>query len=160
MKYVVTVQGDVAGISHTYLPRTAAIFLLLVACDQVPLILPKMQEFKWLMLRWCSFLECSRACKSGHFTPQGSQYVKNQLWWTNGNISQLSVAYLNATIHVRPEMHIRRLEPTGEAKPDGTHSLTGTDTSLACYESVGWVFKWDRNWTHPIWWSKPELLAH
>jgi len=44
MKYVVTVPEDVAGISRTYLPIPAAISCIIDACDQAPLILPKMQD--------------------------------------------------------------------------------------------------------------------
>ena len=44
MRYVDTVLEDVAGISHTYLAIKAAISLFMEACDQAPLILPKMQN--------------------------------------------------------------------------------------------------------------------
>jgi len=38
------------GISCTYLPIKAALSLFLDACDEVPLILPKMEDQKLLML--------------------------------------------------------------------------------------------------------------
>jgi len=55
MKWVVTVLEDVAGISGTYLPIKTAISLFMVACDQVPVMLPNMQNKKSLTLRWLSF---------------------------------------------------------------------------------------------------------
>jgi hypothetical protein len=50
MKYVITVPEDVVGTSHTYLPIKAAISIFMDACDEVPLIFPKMQEQKSLTL--------------------------------------------------------------------------------------------------------------
>ena len=55
------------GISHTYLPIKAAISLLMDACDRAPLMLPKMEDQKWLMLRRHSFSSCSRARDFVHF---------------------------------------------------------------------------------------------
>ena len=43
---VVTVLENVVGISHTYLPIQIAISFFMDACDQAPLILPKMQDQK------------------------------------------------------------------------------------------------------------------
>jgi hypothetical protein len=50
MKCAVTVIEDVAGIFCTYLPIMAAIFLYMDACDEVPLILPKMEDPKSLTI--------------------------------------------------------------------------------------------------------------
>jgi len=50
MKYVLTVTEDVARISRTYLPIKAAIFLLMDASDEAPLIIPKTQDQISLML--------------------------------------------------------------------------------------------------------------
>ena len=44
MIYVVTVPEDVAGISRTYVPITAAISLFMDACDEMPLIFQQMQD--------------------------------------------------------------------------------------------------------------------
>jgi hypothetical protein len=44
MTYVVTVPEDVAGISRIHLAIKAAIFLVMEACDQAPLILPKILD--------------------------------------------------------------------------------------------------------------------
>jgi hypothetical protein len=55
------------------------------------------------------------------------------------------VAYLNATINVKPEMQNRRLQPTGQAKPGETHGLTGTGPGWARQASAGRVF--GRFWT-------------
>jgi len=46
------------------------------------------------------------------------------------NIVRLTVAYLNATIHVKPETQNRRLEPSGLSKPRETRGLTGTGPGL------------------------------
>ena len=54
MKEVVTVPEDVARISHTYLPIKASISIFMDACDQGPLILPKMQDQISLTLCWRS----------------------------------------------------------------------------------------------------------
>ena len=45
-KIFVTVPEDMAAISHTHLPIKAAISSFLDTSDQVPLILPKMQDQK------------------------------------------------------------------------------------------------------------------
>ena len=50
------------------------------------------------------------------------------------NILRLTVAYLNATINVKPERQNRRLEPTGLAKPVETRGLTGMGPGLALQE--------------------------
>ena len=44
MKWVFTVPEDVVRISCTYLPIKAAISMIVDACDQAPLRLPKMQD--------------------------------------------------------------------------------------------------------------------
>jgi len=75
------------------------------------------------------------------------------------NILQLTVAYWNATINVKPETQNRRLEPTGLAKPGETRGLTGTGPGLARQESAGRVFGQFWNWTDPFLWSKPGPLA-
>jgi len=54
MKWVVTVPEDVARISRTYLPIKAAMSFFMDACDQAPLILPKMQDQISLTLCWRS----------------------------------------------------------------------------------------------------------
>ena len=46
MKLAVTVPEDMVGIFHTYLLIKAAISLFMDACDQAPLILPKMEDPK------------------------------------------------------------------------------------------------------------------
>jgi len=75
------------------------------------------------------------------------------------NILRLPVAYLNATINVKPETQNRRLEPTGLAKPSKTHGLTGTGPGLARQESAGRVFGRFWNRTDPFLRSKPGPLA-
>jgi hypothetical protein len=66
------------------------------------------------------------------------------------HILLLTVAYLNATINVKPETQNRRLEPTGLAKPSETRGLTGTGPGLAHHESAGQVFG-------PFW-NLPDLF--
>jgi hypothetical protein len=75
------------------------------------------------------------------------------------NILQLTVAYLNATINVKPETQNWRLEPTGLAKPGETHRVMGTGPGLACQESAGRVFGRFWNRTDLFFWSKPGPLA-
>jgi hypothetical protein len=75
------------------------------------------------------------------------------------NILRLTVAYLNATINVKPEKQNRRLEPTGLAKPVETRGLTGTGPGLARQESAGRVSGRFWNRTDPFLRSKPGLLA-
>jgi hypothetical protein len=55
MKQVITFPENEAGILRTDLPIKDAIFLFLVAHDQVPLCLPIFQHKNVLMLRGCSF---------------------------------------------------------------------------------------------------------
>jgi len=75
------------------------------------------------------------------------------------NISRLTVAYLIATINMKPETLNRRLEPTGLAKPGETRGLTGTGPGLARQESAGRVFGRFRNRTDPFLRSQPVPLA-
>jgi hypothetical protein len=75
------------------------------------------------------------------------------------NILRLTVAYLNATINVKPETQNRRLQPTGLAKPGETRGLTGTGPGLARQESAGRVFGRFWNRTDPFLPSKPGQLA-
>jgi hypothetical protein len=75
------------------------------------------------------------------------------------NILLLTVAYLNATINVKPETQNRRLEPTGLVKPGETRGLTGTGPGLARQESAGRVFGRFWNRTDLFLRSKPGPLA-
>jgi len=51
MKYVETIPEAVTGISRAYLHIIAAMSLAMNACDQAPIILPKMQDQTLLVLR-------------------------------------------------------------------------------------------------------------
>ena len=75
------------------------------------------------------------------------------------NILRLTVAYLNATINVKPETQNRRLDPTGLAKPGEPRGLMGTGPGLARLESAGRVFGRFWNRTDPFLRSKPGPLA-
>ena len=75
------------------------------------------------------------------------------------NILRLTVAYLNATINVKPETQNRRLQPKGLAKPGETRGLTGTGPGLARQDSAGRVFGRFWNRTDPFLRSKPGPLA-
>jgi len=79
---------------------------------------------------------------SVHFDHYGGQSIINKRCCTNINILRLSVTYLNVTIHVKPELQNRRMEPTGLAKPGKTHWLTGTRPGFARQKSAGWVAWW------------------
>jgi len=75
------------------------------------------------------------------------------------NTLRLTVAYLNATINVKPEMQNWRLEPTGLAKPGVSRGMTGTGPGLSSEVSAGQVFGrfWNRN--DPYLRSKPGSLV-
>ena len=75
------------------------------------------------------------------------------------NILPFTVAYLNATINVKPETQNRRVEPTGLATPGETRGLTGTCPGLASQESAGRVFGRFWNRTDPVLRPKPGPLA-
>jgi len=75
------------------------------------------------------------------------------------NILRLTVAYLNATINVKPEKPNRRLEPTGLARPSENRQLPGMCPGLARQESAGRVFGRFWNLTDPFLRSKPGPLA-
>jgi len=128
-------------------------------CDHAPLILLKMQDQISLTLCWRSFSGCGWAREYSCFTHQGGYYVENELSSTKVNILRLSVAYLNATINVKPETQNRKLEPTGLAKPGETRGFTGMRSGLARQESAGHVFGHFWNWTDPFLRSTPGPLA-
>jgi len=65
--------------------------------------------------------------------------MENGLWRTNVNILQTTLAYMNITINVKPEMWNLRLERTGPAKPAEIRGLTGQGPGSACEESADWV---------------------
>jgi len=75
------------------------------------------------------------------------------------NILRLTVAYLNATINMKPETQNRRLEPTGLTNPGETRGLAGTGQGLARQESAGRFFGRFWNRTDPFLRSKPGPLA-
>jgi len=149
----------VARISRTYLPIKAVISFWMDVCDHAPLILPKMLDQISLMLCWRSFSGCGWACEDSCFPHQGGWYIENEPWRTNVNIFRLTVAYLNATINVKPKTQNRRLEPTGVAKAGETRGLTGTGPGLACQDPAGKVFGRFWNRTDPFLWFKPGPLA-
>jgi len=159
MKWVVTVQEDLAGIFSTYLPIKATITWFIDASDYAPLILLKMQDPKSLTLCWRSFLGCGRARLCIRFDHWGCQYIENGLWHTDVNILQSTVTYLKATVKVKPETLNRRLEPTGRVRPGETRRLRGTGPGLTCQESAGQVFGRVWNCIDLCFGSKPGLLA-
>jgi hypothetical protein len=72
---------------------------------------------------------------------------------------RLTVAYLNATINVKPKMQNLRLEPTGLAKPCKTRDLTVMGPGLASQQLAGWVFGLVWNRIDLFLRSKSRLLA-
>ena len=68
------VPENVAGISHAYSPIQAAISLFMDGCDQVPHILPKMQNKKSSTLRWHSFPRWGGERCAFSFPYKGGQY--------------------------------------------------------------------------------------
>jgi len=137
----------------------AANTLFITICHLSPPRLPKIHDQESVTLRWCWFSGCGRVHVSIPVDHWGGQYIENKMWCTNVNIPPSTVAYLDATIYVKPETHNRRLELTGLAKPGETHVLTGLGLGLARQESVGqdfgWV--WDRAVTFSR--SNPRPLA-
>jgi hypothetical protein len=75
------------------------------------------------------------------------------------NNLQLTVAFLNATINVKPETQNRRMEPTGLAKPGETRGVMGTGLGLARQESAGRDFGRFWNQNDLLSRSKPGPLA-
>jgi len=75
MTSVVTLWEAVAGMSPAYLPREAANSFLIEVCRQAPLILPKMQDLKSLMLIWHSFSRWGRERVASAFAYKGGQYL-------------------------------------------------------------------------------------
>jgi len=65
------------GIYLAYQPMEAAKSLFIDAYGIAPLILPKMQDQKSLMLRWCSFSRCSREYAAIALAYKGGQYSIN-----------------------------------------------------------------------------------
>ena len=112
-----------------------------------------------LTLCWRSFSGCGWAHEYACFAHQGGKYTKNEPCHTNVNRVRLTVAYLNATLNVKPEMQNRRLETTGLVKPSETRGLTSTDPGVARQESAGRLF--GRVWirTDQFLLSKPGPLA-
>ena len=147
------------GTSRTHVPIKAAISLFMNTWHQAPLILLKMQDQSPLTHHWCSFSECGRVRGFVCFAHYGVQYVENNPWYTNVNTLQLSVAYLNATINVKPETYNPRLEQMGQAKRDEKWELMGMGPGLAHQQSAGRVFGWVWNWTDQFLGPKPGPLA-
>jgi hypothetical protein len=75
------------------------------------------------------------------------------------NILRLTVAYLNATINVKPKTQNQRLEPTGITRLGETRGLTVKGPGLARQESAGRVFGRFWNRTNSFLRSKPGPLA-
>jgi len=132
-------QDGVGSVSLSFFVINAANTMFMAMCNLSPPRLPKIHDQQSLMLRWRSFSRCGRAPVSVHFNHYGGQCIENTPWCTNIIILRLSVAYLNATINVKPENQNWRLEPTGLAKPGKTRKLTGTGPGLAHKESAGRV---------------------
>jgi hypothetical protein len=149
----------VARIYCTYFPIQAAISCCMDACGQAPLIVPKMQDLILVPLCWRSFSGCGWAREYASFAHQGGKYVGNEACSTNINILQFTVAYLNATINVKPKTQSQRLETTGLAKPGETRGLTGTGPGLARQHSAGRVIGRVWNRTDQVYRSKPGPLA-
>ena len=86
-------------ISFAYLLIKAANHLFMDTCNQAPLRLPKMQDHQLLTLNWRSFSGWGRERLSTCLLYKGCQYIRKWKCSTIVNILQLTVGYLNATIH-------------------------------------------------------------
>jgi len=152
-------QDGVGSVSLSLFTLKAAHTLFMTVCYLSPPILPKIHNQQTLTPRWRLFWGCGWAPVSDHSDHHGCQYIENKLWCTTVDILRLLVAYLNATIYVKPEMQNRSLERTGLAKSGETHCLTGLSPALACQESAGRIVRRVFNWADPFLWSKPRPLA-
>jgi len=132
-------QDGVGSVSLSFCVINAANTMFMAVCNLSPQRLPKIHDQQWLTLRWRSFSGCGRACVSVHCDHYGGQCIENHLWYTNINILRLSVAYLIATINVKPETQNWRLEPTSLAKPGKTCGLMGMGSGVARQVSAGRV---------------------
>ena len=72
---------------------------------------------------------------------------------------RLTVAYLNATVNVKPKTQNRGLAPTGLPKPGGTRRLMGTGLGCFRLESAGWGFGRVWNRIYPVVRFKSRPLA-
>ena len=111
------------------------------------------------MLRCHSLSGGGRSCVAVDSDHNGGQYIDNIPWCTQVNISQLSLAYLNATNDEKPKMLNRILETTGRHKHGKTRGSTGTGQGLDHQVSAGQVFGRVWNWTNPYVRSQPRPLA-
>jgi len=159
MKRVVTVPEDMVGLFRTYFPIKAAIMWFMDACDEAPLILPKIQDPKSWTLSWRSALGCCSVRVSFRFNHWGSPYIENGLWCTDVNILRSTVTNLNATNNVKPETRNRSLETMGLPKPGKTRGLRGPGPGFICQDSAGLGFGQVLNQTNQFLRSKSGPLA-
>lgn len=141
------------GLSHSYLCIKAAISFFVNTCNQVPFILPKMQDQTLFTCSWHSFSRCGRVCEYARFANQGGEYVENNLWSSDVNMLWLTVALQNTTTNVTPERQNNWLEPTGLANLGKTHWLAGSSAHLDRQEFACRDFR--RVWKH----TNPVLSA-
>jgi len=105
--------------------------MFMTVCNLSPPWLPKIHDQQSLTLHSCTFSACGRVRVSVHIDHKGGQYIENKPWCTNVNNLRLSVAYMNATMNVKPKMQNQWLEPSGLAKHAQTPWLTGMNPGLA-----------------------------
>jgi len=131
------------------LPIKEANTSVMTICNQCPLRLPRMQDLKLLMLRWCSFPRFGRERFCIIFDHKGGQYNKKEQQRTIVNILRSTVGFLNATI----KRITRDAKP--EIQPDGS-SQTRPNLRVNGYRA--WFGRvWNR--TKPFFRSKPRPLA-
>jgi len=75
MQSAATVPEAVMEISQASLLPKAAMTLRMNACDQAPIIVPKMQDEKSLTLHWCSFSSWGMEAITISFANQGGQWL-------------------------------------------------------------------------------------
>jgi len=81
------------------------------------------------------------------------------MWRSNVNILRFTVAYVNATINVKPKTLNQRWEPTARTNPGKIRRLIGRGPSMACQVSVSRVLGGVWNQNFPVLRSKPRPLA-
>ena len=98
-------------------------------CIQLPLRLSKMQDQKSLTCRWLSFSGWGRERFSLVLDYKGGQFIRKGQRYTNVNILQLAIGYLNVTIHSKTR------KPKPEIGTDGS-SQTRWNPRVHGYESM------------------------
>jgi len=106
-------QDGAGSVSLLLLPIKEANTSVMTICNHCPLWIPRMQDLKWLTLRWRSFPGWVRERLSTYFEHKSGQYIQNAQWRTIVNIIRLTLGYLNATMNRTTWNAIPEIRPGG-----------------------------------------------